>query len=50
MIVLTDGEAPEPKPCLVRRAWILVPGTSMYFDTPETVIKMKAEKDKKNAA
>ena len=49
MVVLTDGEAPEPKPCLVRRAWILVPGTSMYFDTPETVIKMKKE-EKKNAA
>ena len=50
LIVLTDGEAPEPKPCLVRRAWVLVPGTSMYFDTAETVIKMKAEKDKQNAA
>ena len=50
MVVLTDGEAPEPKPCLVRRAWVLVPGTSMYFDTAETVIKMKAEKEKQNAA
>ena len=49
LIVLTDGEAPEPKPCLIRRAWVLVPGTSMYFDTSETVIKMKAEV-KKNAA
>jgi predicted metal-dependent peptidase len=49
LVVLTDGEAPEPKPCLIRRAWVLVPGTSMYYDTNETVIKMKAEV-KKNAA
>jgi len=49
MVVLTDGEASEPKPCLIRRAWVLVPGTKMYFDTAETVITMKKEK-KKNAA
>ena len=49
LIVLTDGEAPEPQPCLIRRAWVLVPGTQMYFDTKDTVIKMKAEV-KKNAA
>jgi len=49
LIVLTDGEAPEPMPCLIRRAWVLTPGSQMNFNTNETVIKMKAE-EKKNAA
>jgi len=41
MIILTDGEAPQPTTSRMRRAWILTPGRKMRFETPgETVIEM----------
>jgi len=42
-IVLTDGEAGDPGPSRMRRAWVIVPGRNLLFDTPpgDVVINMK---------
>jgi len=41
LLVLTDGMAPKPDPCHVRRAWVVTPGQKLYFDTNELQILMK---------
>ena len=35
-IVLTDGCAAKPKPCKLRRCWVLLPGYKLYFDPDRT--------------
>lgn len=39
-VVITDGQAPKPKTSRLKRAWILGPKDSLFFDTDELVIKM----------
>lgn len=50
LIILTDGEAPAPVACNVRRAWVICPDRKPIFETKETVIQMKHEDEKKNVA
>jgi len=40
-ILLTDGQAPQPGPCKVRRGWLLTPDATLYFKTDEQQIFMK---------
>ena len=42
-IVITDGEAPKPKPSRVKRCWLVVPGRKLVFtpDRRDFVAKMK---------
>lgn len=47
LLVLTDGQAPKPVPCKVRRAWVICPGDKLYFETDETLIQMEWPKDSK---
>jgi len=45
LLILTDGECEQPRPCRIRRGWVITPGRSLYFSTPEIVINMShAEK------
>jgi predicted metal-dependent peptidase len=37
-ITLTDGCAAKPKPCKLRRCWVLLPGYKLYFDHDRTDI------------
>lgn len=41
-IIMTDGEASKPKPCISKRCWVLSPGGKMIFspDKKDHVIKM----------
>jgi len=41
-IVMTDGIAPKPQPCISKRCWVLSPGGKMIFspDKKDHVIKM----------
>jgi predicted metal-dependent peptidase len=43
-IVITDGGCSDPGPALIRRCWVLVPGTELYFTASpnDVVVKMKA--------
>lgn len=41
LIVLTDGAAPKPNRCKVRRAWVTIPKCSLMFETDELIIQMK---------
>ena len=42
-IIITDGEAPKPKPSKVKRCWLVVPGRKLTFsaDRRDFVAKMK---------
>jgi predicted metal-dependent peptidase len=40
VIIATDGECSQPSPTLVRRAWLIVPGKKLAFETNELVISM----------
>ena len=40
LLILTDGECSQPQPCRIRRGWVITPGRSLYFSTPEIVINM----------
>jgi predicted metal-dependent peptidase len=40
-IILTDMQAPKPGPSRVKRAWIIVPGEKINFDTNEMVVTMR---------
>lgn len=44
-IIMTDGGAPKPQRSRTKRAWVLCPGTELYFGAPpdsrEPVIRMK---------
>ena len=35
-ITLTDGCAAKPKPCKLRRCWVLLPGYKLYFQHDKT--------------
>ncbi len=50
-IVLTDGEASNPGPSRLRRAWVIVPGRKLLFPLPkgDTLIQMKAAAKKEAA-
>jgi len=50
LIILTDGEAPAPNPCLTKRAWVICPGRELMFETTESVITMDRKKDESNVA
>jgi len=50
LVILTDGEAPAPIPCNVRRAWVICPDRKLMFETKETVIQMDRKDEKKNVA
>jgi predicted metal-dependent peptidase len=41
-IIMTDGIAPKPKPCISKRCWVISPGGKMIFspDKKDHVIKM----------
>ena len=41
-IIMTDGLAPKPQPCISKRCWVLSPGGKMIFspDKKDYVIKM----------
>ena len=41
-IIMTDGLAPKPQPCISKRCWVLCPGGKMLFtpDKKDNVIKM----------
>ena len=45
-IVMTDGEAADPGPSRLRRAWVIVPGRKLLFDVPrgDTLVQMKENK------
>ena len=45
-IVLTDGEAPKPPPCISRRCWVILPNCKLYFkpDSKDIVAKMDTKK------
>jgi predicted metal-dependent peptidase len=43
LLILTDGQAPKPIPCYLKRAWVICPGNTMYFDTNEMIIKLTNE-------
>ena len=43
-IIITDGGCSDPGPALIRRCWVLVPGTELAFPASpnDVVVKMKA--------
>lgn len=43
MLILTDGEAPQPELCKGKRGWIIARGQKLYFDTNELVIEIADE-------
>jgi len=49
IICATDGEAEDPGPSPIKRAWLLVPGTKLLFppSNGDIVIKMDADPNKK---
>jgi predicted metal-dependent peptidase len=42
-LIVTDGQAPQPGPSRLKRAWVLGPGCKLEFPTTDLVIKI--EKD-----
>lgn len=42
-IIITDGEAPKPKPSKLKRCWMITPGRQLLFaaDRIDSVCKMK---------
>jgi predicted metal-dependent peptidase len=52
VIICTDGEAEDPGPSPIRRAWVLVPGTKLLFppSAGDVVVKMDKEQKKAQAA
>ena len=50
-IVCTDGEAADPGPSRMRRAWVIVPGRKLYFDAHrgDTVVELKGNVSKEAA-
>ena len=41
LLIVTDGGAPKPKACRKRRAWVLMEGDKLAFDSNETKIFIK---------
>ena len=50
-LILTDGEAYDPGPSMLKRGWVIIPGRKLLFDPSnrDFVINMK-EKSEKLAA
>ena len=48
-IVCTDGEASDPGPSRMRRAWVIVPGRELYFKKHRGDVLVKMKGDKKSA-
>ncbi len=46
LLIFTDGMAHKPKESRVKRAWILIPGYSINFQTEELIINMSNENNK----
>ncbi len=44
LLILTDGQAPQPEPCRSKRGWVLAKGCSMYFETSELQIFVDKER------
>jgi predicted metal-dependent peptidase len=44
-IIMTDGECSKPSGSRVKRAWIIVPGEKLLFETDELVVQMDDSKD-----
>ncbi len=44
-IIMTDGECGKPSASRVKRAWIIVPGEKLLFETDELVVQMDDSKD-----
>ena len=40
-LFVTDGYAPKPRACRLKRCWLIVPDGELNFETSEQVIKMK---------
>ena len=42
-LILTDGEAPNPGPTKLKRGWVIIPNSKLYFDSSKRdfVINMK---------
>jgi predicted metal-dependent peptidase len=40
-LFITDGYAPKPRGCMIKRAWLIVPDGKLQFNTSDTVIHMK---------
>jgi len=43
-IILTDGEASDPGPSLVRRCWVILPGCKLYFTPHQNDVVIYMEK------
>jgi predicted metal-dependent peptidase len=45
-LILTDGEAPDPGPTKLKRGWVIIPDSKLYFDSSKRdfVINMKSKK------
>ena len=43
-IVLTDGCASKPTPCIKRRCWVLLPNYKLYFDHDNTDVVINMQK------
>jgi predicted metal-dependent peptidase len=46
LLILTDGEAPAPGPCNIRRAWVYTDSCKLQFETDETQIVISSDVDK----
>jgi len=49
VIICTDGGAEDPGPSPIRRAWVLVPGTSLPFPAASNDIVVKMDRESKKA-
>ena len=49
VIICTDGEAENPGPSPLRRAWVLVPGTKLMFPPTQGDIVVSMDKENKKA-
>jgi len=44
--IVTDGECAKPKPSRLKRAWIIVPGRKLLFQTDEFTVTMSKDEGK----
>ena len=42
-IILTDGLAPKPNPCIKRRCWVLLPNYDLHFPADKTDVVVRME-------
>jgi len=49
VIICTDGEAENPGPSPIRRAWVLIPGTKLLFPPTQGDIVVTMDKENKKA-